>query len=176
MKRIVSVLFVIALSLPLVAQVNRELSKQANKFGQALYYIDHFYLDTVNASKAVDAAITATLKQLDPHSSYISKEDVEAMNEPLEAEFEGIGVEFAIINDTLTVQAPVAGGPSEKVGIRTGDKIVLVDGENIAGVQITNEKVYKYLRGKKGTKVQLGIVRRDVKEVLNFTVVRDKIP
>ena len=176
MKRFVSVLFIVALSLPLVAQVNRELSKQANKFGQALYYIDHFYLDTVNASKAVDAAIAATLKQLDPHSSYISKEDVEAMNEPLEAEFEGIGVEFAIINDTLTVQAPVAGGPSEKVGIHAGDKIVLVDGENIAGVQITNEKVYKYLRGKKGTKVQLGIVRRGVKEVLNFTVVRDKIP
>ncbi|MBO7248952.1 MAG: S41 family peptidase [Bacteroidales bacterium] len=176
MRRVLSILLTIIISFPMMSQSNRELNQQANKYGQALYYIQNFYLDTVNMSKAVDAALVATLKQLDPHSSYISKEDVEAMNEPLEAEFEGIGVEFAIINDTLTVQAPVSGGPSEKVGIRAGDKIVLVDGENIAGVQLTNEKVYKFLRGKKGTKVQLGISRRGVAEILDFTVVRDKIP
>lgn len=176
MKRFPVLLSVLAISCVVYGQGNRGLSKQINKYGQALFYIHNYYLDTVNMEKAVDAAITASLKQLDPHSSYISKDDVEAMNEPLEAEFEGIGVEFAIINDTLTVQAPVSGGPSEKVGIRAGDKIVEVDGENIAGVQITNEKVYKYLRGAKGTKVQLGIVRRGVDGLLNFTVVRDKIP
>ncbi len=176
MRRFVSIFLIVAMSFSLAAQPNRELNQQANKFGQALYYIQNFYLDTVNISKAVDAALVATLKQLDPHSSYISKEDVAAMNEPLEAEFEGIGVEFAIIDDTLTVQAPVAGGPSEKVGVRAGDKIVTVDGENIAGVQLTNEKVYKFLRGKKGTKVQLGISRRGETEILDFTVVRDKIP
>ncbi|MBR2297914.1 MAG: S41 family peptidase [Bacteroidales bacterium] len=176
MKRILHILSLLLVCASSFGQSTRDLSLQLNKYGQTLYYIRNFYLDTVNVPKMVDAAIVETLKQLDPHSSYISKEDVEAMNEPLEAEFEGIGVEFAIINDTLTVQATVAGGPSEKVGIRAGDKIVTVDGENIAGVKITNDKVYKYLRGKKGTKVLLEVVRRGVSEKLAFTVVRDKIP
>ena len=98
------------------------------------------------------------------------------MNEPLQGEFEGIGIEFAIIRDTLTVQATVAGGPSERVGLLAGDKILRVDTSNIASVGLTNEDVYGYLRGKKGTKVGLGVLRKGVAELLDFTVVRDKIP
>lgn len=175
MKRIFALFVLVVLPICVVAQ-QKNISREINKYGQTLYYINNYYLDTTNASKLVDAAIVATLRELDPHSSYISAEDVKAMNEPLEAEFEGIGVEFAIIGDTLTVQATIAGGPSEKVGILAGDKIVKVDGENIAGISLTNEKVYKFLRGEKGTRVDLGIVRRGEREELLFTVVRDKIP
>lgn len=175
MKRIFALFVLVVLPICVAAQ-QKNISREINKYGQTLYYINNYYLDTTNASKLVDAAIVATLRELDPHSSYISAEDVKAMNEPLEAEFEGIGVEFAIIGDTLTVQATIAGGPSEKVGILAGDKIVKVDGENIAGISLTNEKVYKFLRGEKGTRVDLGIVRRGEREELLFTVVRDKIP
>ncbi len=116
------------------------------------------------------------ISTLDPHSSYISADEVQAMNEPLEGNFEGVGIEFAIIRDTLTVASPISGGPSEKVGIRAGDKIVGVDGDNIASVGITNDMVFDYLRGPKGSKVVLTVERRGVSKALEFEVVRDKIP
>lgn len=176
-KSIFFVIFLLLIGEGIFAQNSKNnISAQLTKFGQTIYYINNYYLDTVNFPSVVDKAIIAAISELDPHSSYITASDVKAMNEPLEGEFEGIGVEFAIIHDTLTVQAPVSGGPSEKVGILTGDKIVSVDGENIAGISITNEMVFKYLRGKKGTKVNLGIVRKDEAKELLFTVVRDKIP
>src|SRR5574344_240785 len=176
MKKILLIILLSLMALGMMAQNGNNVSGQITKFGQTLYYINNYYLDTVNFKTIVDKAIIAAIGELDPHSSFISSDDVKAMNEPLEGEFEGIGVEFAIIHDTLTVQAPVFGGPSEKVGILTGDKIVSVNGENIAGISLTNEMVFKYLRGAKGTKVDLGIVRKEERKLLIFTVVRDKIP
>ena len=116
------------------------------------------------------------LKSLDPHSAYISPSEVKAMNEPLDGSFEGIGVQFNIFNDTLMVVNPIMGGPSEKVGILAGDRIVGIDGKNVAGIGIKNSDVYKSLKGAKGTKVKLEILRRHCDSRLNFTVVRDKIP
>ena len=138
--------------------------------------INAFYVDTVNDEKLTENAIVAMLKTLDPHSVYISADEVKAMNEPLDGSFEGIGIEFNILNDTLMVVNPIAGGPSEKVGIMAGDRIITVDGENIAGVGLKNSDVFKLLRGAKGTTVSLGIKRKGEKELLTFLVERDKIP
>ena len=152
------------------------MSRAAEKYSQVLYLIDRLYLEDVDFEKLVGEALVATMGELDPHSSYISAEDAKAMNEPLQGEFEGIGIEFAIIEDTLTVQATVAGGPSEKVGLLAGDKIIRVDTSLIAGVGLAIEDVHGYLRGKKGTKVELDVLRRGVADTLDFTIVRDKIP
>ena len=168
--------FLLASAVTGAAQQKSEMNRAAGKFNQTLFYIDRLYLEDVDLNALVEKAIVAAVGELDPHSSYISAEDVKAMNEPLQGEFEGIGIEFAIIRDTLTVQATVAGGPSERVGLLAGDKIVRVDTSNIASVGLTNEDVYGYLRGKKGTKVGLGVLRKGVAELLDFTVVRDKIP
>ena len=158
------------------AQKQNSLSMQANKLGQTLYYIQKMYLDTTNIETLTNKALTAIITELDPHSSYITKEDIKAMEEPLVGNFDGIGVEFALINDTLTINATIPGGPSEKVGIRAGDKIVSVDNEIIAGTSLTIERVHKYLRGPKGTKVKVGVVRKDEPHVLDFVITRDKIP
>ncbi|MEN6619211.1 MAG: S41 family peptidase [Rikenellaceae bacterium] len=160
----------------LSAQNSADFNKLITKFGQTLFYINNYYLDTVSNEKMVDEAIKNVISELDPHSMYITAKDVKAMNEPLEGNFEGVGIEFVILKDTLTVASPILGGPCEKVGIRAGDKIVKIDGKNIAGTGLTNEKVYKYLRGAKGTKANLGIKRKGTGEILEFEVIRDKIP
>lgn len=160
----------------LLSQSQDEVRANANKLAQALYYINSFYNDKVDNLKITDEAIAKMLSQLDPHSNYISAKDAKAMNEPLDGNFEGIGVEFAIIKDTLTVVNPVSGGPSERVGIRAGDKIIAINNENITGITLTNEMVYKYLRGKKGTKVSVLILRHPSTTLLNFEIIRDKIP
>ena len=175
MKKITISIIFLLVSIMLFAQSNRSnLRENISKYTQLLYLIDTYYLDTVKMEKLVDEAIFSTIKELDPHSAYITKEDVKAMSEPLEGEFEGIGIEFAIINDTLTVQATISGGPSETVGLLAGDKILAVDNEEIAGKSITNDKVFKLLRGAKGTKVALDVLREGAN--LEFVVVRDKIP
>jgi carboxyl-terminal processing protease len=133
-------------------------------------------VDSINVDDLIDEAIIGVLKNLDPHSVYISKEDVKAMNEPLEGNFEGIGIEFNILNDTLMVVNPIPGGPSERVGIIAGDRIILVDGKNIAGVGLKNNDVLKILRGDKGTKVFVQVLRKGSNEKLEFTITRDKIP
>lgn len=153
-----------------------DLNKYITKYGQVLFYLNNYYLDTLNNNNVTDQAIKSLISTLDPHSSYISAKDVKAMNEPLEGNFDGVGIEFAIIRDTLTVASPISGGPSERVGIRAGDKIVEIDGNNVASNGISNDMVFKYLRGPKGTKVKLNIVRRGVAELLVFDVIRDKIP
>ncbi len=153
-----------------------DINKAAGKFGQGLFYMYKLYLDPIDMDKMVETAIVSMIEELDPHSSYISAKDLAAMNEPLQGEFEGIGIEFAIIKDTLTVQATVAGGPSEKVGLLAGDKIVKIDTVWIAGIGLTNDDVYKKLRGKKGSKVSLGVLRRSVSDTLTFNIIRDKIP
>ncbi len=146
------------------------------KISMMYYLIDNFYVDTADLEQLTEDAIVAILKELDPHSAYISKEDVEKANEPLVGSFDGIGVTFQLFQDTILVISPVPGGPSDKVGVMAGDKIVKIDGEDAVGKKITNEYVMKHLRGKKGTTVTLGIKRGRSDEIIDFEVVRDKIP
>jgi len=174
---IVSVLTIMpAFSYAQTGSKGENLNNYINKYGQVLFYLNNYYLDTLNNDFITDLAIKSLISTLDPHSSYISAKDVKAMNEPLEGNFEGVGIEFALIRDTLTVVSPISGGPSESVGIRAGDKIVEIDGNNVASIGLTNDMVFKYLRGAKGTKVKLNIFRKGVAELLLFDVIRDKIP
>ncbi|MCC7331070.1 MAG: S41 family peptidase [Flavobacteriales bacterium] len=146
------------------------------KFDALLQYINYAYVDSTNETKVVEDAIVAALKELDPHSVYIPADEVKKMNEPLVGNFEGIGIQYNILQDTIYVVSIISGGPSEKVGILAGDKIITVNGENIAGVGIKNSDVQDKLRGKKGTKVSVAILRRESKELLDFTITRDEIP
>ena len=139
-------------------------------------YVELAYVDSVDANKLAEDAIVAILEDLDPHSTYISAKDLQKMNEPLEGKFEGVGIQFNILKDTITVVTPIAGGPSEKLGIQSGDKIITIDSKTVAGVGFKNKDVMESLRGEKGTKVTVEIKRRGSKELLEFTITRDKIP
>lgn len=143
---------------------------------EVLNNIANYYLDSVECGSLADEAINAMVSKLDPHSLYIPADEVKSMNEPLVGNFEGIGVEFAIIRDTLTIQSVIQGGPSERVGIRSGDKIVAVGGETIAGTGLTIPRVHEYLRGPKGTRVGVMVARRGEDELLDFVITRDEIP
>lgn len=138
--------------------------------------IYNLYVDSVNQNKLVEDGIRGMIEKLDPHSSYSTAQETKAMNEPLQGSFEGIGVQFNMVQDTLLVIQPVSNGPSERVGILAGDRIVTVNDSAIAGVKMSKEEIMRRLRGPKGSKVRLGIVRRGIKGVLTFVVVRDKIP
>lgn len=154
----------------------QDVQGNAVKFGRMLRLIESFYVDTTNIEKITENAIIHMLAELDPHSMYISAEEVDKMNEPLEGSFDGIGISFNILKDTLRVVEVIAGGPSEKVGLAAGDRIVQIDGENVAGVGIQNSAVMSKLRGKKGTRVSLEVLRRRESKPLQFTIIRDKIP
>lgn len=159
------------------AQSNKNYGKSAaRKLQIAEFAIANLYVDSVDENKLVEEAIIGMLKELDPHSTYSDPEEVKKMNEPLQGNFEGIGVQFNMAEDTLFVIQPVSGGPSEKAGILAGDRIVAVNDTAIAGVKMSREDIMRRLRGPKGTKVHLKIVRRGVDEQLPFTIVRDKIP
>ena len=149
---------------------------QIRKLQMAQLAVTQLYVDSVNQKKLVEDAIKGMLDKLDPHSSYSNPEETKKMNEPLEGNFEGIGVQFNILTDTLVVVQTIKKGPSEKVGILNGDRIVSVDGRAIAGVKMPQDSIVKLLRGPKGTKVRLGVVRRGATGVLYFVVTRDKIP
>lgn len=168
----------LAMSIPLMAQRkdNSTLDMQIRKLIFAHSAIYQLYVDTVDLNKTTEDAIRGVLKELDPHSTYTSAKDVETQNESLNGSFEGIGVQFNMNEDTLVVIQPVSGGPSEKVGIMAGDKIVTVNDTAIAGVKMSRENIMKRLRGPKNTKVKLGIIRQGVKGIQTFTVTRDKIP
>ena len=153
-----------------------ERFNNASKLNEILNFIGDTYVDSVNKKELTEKSITAMLSQLDPHSYYIPAKEYDDMNDPLEGNFDGIGVEFRIKNDTVLVVAPIAKGPSAKLGIKAGDRIVTVDTSNIAGIGITNDQVIKYLKGPRGTKVNVKIKRRGVKKLLAFTITRDKIP
>ena len=155
----------------------RNLStKKGSKLTEILSYIEHEYVDTINISALEEKAIQTLLQELDPHSYYIPPQDLAAANEPLEGNFEGIGVEFRIQRDTVAIITPIAGGPSAKLGILSGDRIVSVEGDNIAGNGITNAKVIELLRGKKGTTVNVEVKRSGVTKLIPFAIERDKIP
>jgi len=138
--------------------------------------ITNLYVDSVDEKKLAEDAIRGMLDKLDPHSSYLTPKEVKDLNEPLSGNFEGIGVQFNMIEDTLLVIQPVTNGPSEKVGIIAGDRIVSVNDTAIAGVKMSKEEIMKRLRGPKGTVARLGVVRQGIKDLLKFTVVRDRIP
>lgn len=148
----------------------------SKKINNLLNYVMEEYVDTVDMEGLTESTIVKMLDQLDPHSSYIPAKELEATNEPLEGNFDGIGVEFNIISDTIVVVAPINGGPSEKLGIRSGDRIVTIEDSTIAGTGITNKDVISMLRGKRGTKVKVGIARRGEANLLTFNIERDKIP
>ncbi|MCK9423909.1 MAG: S41 family peptidase [Bacteroidales bacterium] len=176
-KGLVIVLGLIFCTYSVQAQNNRQdPNTGVKKYNSAMQIIKFAYVDTVNEAKLVEKAIIETLKELDPHSMYISKKDVQRANEPLEGNFDGIGVQFEILHDTITVVHPVPGGPSEKLGIMSGDKIIKIEGEIVIGKKITNQFVLDHLRGKRGTKVTVSIFRKGKKDLMDFTIVRDKIP
>ena len=146
------------------------------KLNLAAYAVDKFYVDSVNDNKLVEDAIIGMLKELDPHSTYMNADEVKEMNEPLQGNFDGIGVQFNMLNDTLFIINTVAGGPSEKVGVMAGDRIIAVNDTAIAGVKMTTNDIMKRLRGPKGTQVKIDVLRRGTKEPITFRINRDKIP
>lgn len=154
----------------------RGLDEQQKKFLISLGAITSLYVDTVNEEKMVENAIEGMLKKLDPHSVYISADEVKRMNEPLVGSFDGIGVQFQILDDTINVVQTISGTPAEKVGVLPGDKFIFIDGKSVAGNGIKNSDVFDALRGKRGTVVNVKMKRDGINELLDFDIARDKIP
>ncbi len=152
------------------------LDEGLRKLIMATVMTNSYYVDTVNCEKLVEDAINGMLSKLDPHSSYTNAKETKSFNEPLQGSFEGIGVQFNILEDTLLIIQPVSGGPSEKMGILAGDRIITVNDTAIAGVKMSRDEIMRRLRGPKGTIVTLGIKRNGVKGLSYFKVKRDKIP
>lgn len=157
-------------------KAQENVQEQGEKFNTLLYYMNRMYVDSVDLDGLVETAIRGMLEELDPHSVYIPSEDLQQADEPLNGNFEGIGVRFNIMKDTIMVVSTIAGGPSEKLGIMSGDRIVEVDGEIVAGIGIRNKGVMERLKGPKGTHVDVGIKRSKVLELIHFDIERDKIP
>jgi carboxyl-terminal processing protease len=151
-----------------------DIGKDVQKFRDVLTQIQTEYVDTVNTNTLVDDAIHHMLNKLDPHSAYIPASDRIAANEDLRGNFDGIGVEFNIFHDTIVVVSALSGGPSEALGIQSGDKIIKVDDKNLAGVGVTSTDVMKALKGPKGTEVKVTVLRRD--QAIDYSIIRDKIP
>lgn len=155
---------------------NLKPNKYSDKMQYVLKYIQSDYVDTINKEELEDKALTALLEQLDPHSSYVPAEDAKSMTEMLDGNFDGIGVEFNIQNDTIYIVSAIVGGPSEALGIQSGGRIVSIEGKNVAGTGMTNEKVMKSLRGPKGTTVNVGIIQRGEKKAKEYPIKRAAIP
>jgi len=149
---------------------------RADKIGTVLNYITNEYVDSVDYSRISGDAINAMLKDLDPHSLYIPASELQAVNEPLEGNFSGIGVQFNMQNDTVAIIQTVANGPSERVGIRPGDRIIKVDDTVVAGVKMATDDIIKKLKGPRGTRVKVGILRRGTPKLIDFEITRDQIP
>ena len=148
-----------------------KLFSSINIFKEVVNHVERNYVDEVNTDELVENAIIEMLNDLDPHSSYISAKDLELVSSQLQRHFDGIGIQFDIIRDTIYVITPLSGGPSEKLGLMAGDKIVEVDGENVAGTGIGTRGVFDRLRGPKGSEVDIKIKRRSIDELLEFTIV-----
>ncbi len=156
--------------------INKDFHATRGKIDNVLDYIVARYVDTIKRSTLEDKTLLSMLHNLDPHSNYIPASELEGVNESLQGNFQGIGVEFNIVSDTIRVITVISGGPSEKAGLQAGDRIVKVDGKNIAGVKISNNKVFETLRGKSGTQVKVGIKRSGTKELFYFAITRGEIP
>jgi len=177
MKR--TLIFTFIISILICNFTNGQSQEERNnmsKLGMAYTAITKLYVDEANDQKIVEDAIKGMLEKLDPHSSYTNAEETRKMNEPLEANFDGIGIQFNMLNDTLYIVQVISGGPSEKVGIIAGDRIVMVDNTTIAGVNMQNSDIIKLIRGKKGTEVNIKVKRGFNPNLLEFTVIRDIIP
>lgn len=161
-------------SLSLNAQ--RYANKETEKIDYFLYFLNNNYVDTLNTHLIVEEGIRAMLKELDPHSIYMTKEELKEMDEPLVGNFDGIGVQFNILDDTIVVVNTIVGGPSEKLGILAGDKIVRIESENMTGIKVKNKDVISRLRGARGTVVKVSIYRKGSKNLIDYSITRDKIP
>jgi carboxyl-terminal processing protease len=147
-----------------------------NKVSKVTNYIQKNYVDSVSTQRLVEAAVPAMLKELDPHSVYIPAKQLQEVNEPLKGNFDGIGIQFSMQKDTVVVVSTISGGPSEMVGIQPGDRIVQVNGEVVAGKDLSSNDIVDMLKGERGTKVEVGIKRHTSDDLLHFTITRDKIP
>ena len=177
MKNFFLTLFVCFSFLPAIAQkVTLGEESPLRKLAIAQMAITNLYVDTVDEKKLAEDAIRGMIEKLDPHSSYSTPQEVKSFNEPLQGGFEGVGVQFNILEDTLLVVQTINDGPSEKVGIIAGDRFVSVNDTAIAGVKMSKEEIMKRLRGPKGTKVRIGVKRSGIKDIIYFNVTRDKIP
>ena len=152
------------------------INTSSNKLNDLLHIIDDQYVDTVDIANIVEQSMPKILEELDPHSSYISAKDAKTANDDLKGSFSGVGIQFVIREDTVRITGIIKGGPSEKVGILAGDKIISVDGKPYVGKEVTNEETLHRLKGEKGTKVKIGILRHGQQKPLSFTVVRGDIP
>jgi len=175
-RKTVAILGIIALSILSQSVTSQVLNENTYKIGRTLSLIDAFYVDSTDIDKLTEKTIIEMLRNLDPHSVYISAKDVKDMNEPLNGNFEGIGIQFNLLRDTIIVIEPISGGPSEKVGLLAGDRIIVINNEKVAGIGISTSGVRSRLMGMKGTKVNLSVFRKGEKGILDFTIVRDKIP
>lgn len=180
MKKLLISLATAAAMAPLAAQRPAGMPEITFTPQQKLHYaekiIESYYVDDVNSDKIVQEAIVAMLKTLDPHSSYSDPEETKELTTPLEGNFSGIGIQFNMLNDTLFVIQTTAGGPSEKVGILPGDRLLSAGDSILSGVKSPNSRILKILRGPKGSEVDLKVLRRGVKEPLAFSIIRDDIP
>ncbi|MEC7754948.1 MAG: S41 family peptidase [Bacteroidota bacterium] len=156
-------------------KANRKYQASIQKFTQLMEYIENDYVDSVNTASLLEETIETILDKLDPHTVYIPPKDAELAQSQLRATYDGIGVEFNLLRDTLYVVTPLSGGPSEKAGIQAGDKIVTVDGKNIAGIGLNNRMVFDMLRGPRGSQVTVGVVRKNEDEILEFELTRGAI-
>ena len=156
--------------------VTYNLNTNGNKIDEAIGFISKYYVDSISNNKLVEDALPALLAKLDPHSMYIPASEFNDVNDPLEGEFEGIGVQFNVQNDTVIVMQVISGGPSEKVNVKAGDRIVKVNDTTIAGIKISSNQVVKKLKGPRGTKVKIGILRRGFNKLIDIVITRDKIP
>jgi len=163
-------------SIAQLKQKNSDPKYTVQKFNTLMQLIGYYYVEDVDQPKLTEEAIVAVLKELDPHSVYISKADVDKTNEPLVGNFEGVGIQFQLYKDTILVISPVPGGPSEKLGILAGDKILKINNEDAFGKKVNNQYVLDHLRGTKGSKVDVSILRKGRKDLILYTITRDKIP
>ena len=179
---LLSVAVVVGILIGLYLPTDRNLNQHPNirsrndKLNMILNLVESNYVDSVNRNDLLESAIPAILKKLDPHSVYIPAKDLARANEPLQGNFEGIGISFNMLTDTILVISTIPGGPSEKIGLLPGDKILFVNDSIVAGKQVSDEKVMSMLKGKRGTVVKVKILRAGVKELLEFNITRDKIP
>ena len=158
------------------APAHSSIRSRNDKLNSILNIIESSYVDSVNRNDLVDAAIPAMLKKLDPHTIYIPAKDLARANEPLQGNFEGIGISFSLLTDTILVISTIPGGPSEKLGLLPGDKILYVNDSLVAGRNIGDEKIMGMLKGPRGTVVNVKILRPGHKELIPFEITRDKIP
>lgn len=175
LTRLLAVLFLI-LPFFTFGQYRSDTRSTSQKFSSLLQIINYYYVDSTNQSELTEKAIVAMLKELDPHSVYLTKEEIAKANEPLQGNFDGVGIQFQLYKDTILVVAAVPGGPSDKLGIRAGDKVITINGEVAHGSKITNTFVMERLRGVRGTQVKVEIFRKGVKNLIEYNIVRDRIP